>query len=160
MGADAFLRGSGCCDPPRVGGQLSGGVHDRITGVSFSFREIRGRSQKKEVAGASLSSKASAWIPSREALIGMKLLPFRKTDTWDIFALCSPPVNVPEIIDFLRNWSKEEIANRMKEFLTRIMESGFRGSVKQTFAMTDDKAYNRQMNSARSFARELTLAVR
>ena len=138
---------------------LVDGLHDRETGVSFSFQEIARRSALTTIRGFSVSPVVEALVPTREALIGLKLLPFRNTDIRDIFALSFPPIDATEVVRFMRKWSRAEIRRRAAEFRRRIEESGFRGSIKQTFALADDRAFDRRMGQARRFAVALDLAA-
>lgn len=145
--------------PPTID-LMIGGLHDRNTGVSFSFEELRNRSLVRDVRGFSMDRKASALVPSREALIGLMLLPFRLRDVLDIFALCSPPIDAPEVVVFLGNWSREAIRERAHRFVEHTREKGFKGSAKQDFEFLDDASYSKQLQRAEDFATDLDRAAR
>jgi len=114
---------------------LVDGLHDRGTGASFSFRELKVQASRRDLFGLSGSSRATALVADPEVLVALKLVAGRKTDLRDIAALAVLDLRVEIVAGFLKGVPKEVVRQRVVDFRSALRTVEFQNSLQGVFMM-------------------------
>jgi hypothetical protein len=127
---------------------LIGGISDRVSGVTFTFETLRKTATRRAVRGLFSSSVAEPLVPSREALIGLKLHVARRIDFRDIVVLSGESLDRDAVASMIAGAPKNLILRHVRKLLSVIDTKEFKDSLKGVY-MLDDRVYARYMKGAR-----------
>ena len=127
---------------------LIGGISDRVSGVTFTFERLRKTATRRAVRGLLSSSVAEPLVPSREALIGLKLHVARRIDFRDIAVLSGEPLDWEAVASMIAGATRKLILGHVRKLLSDIDTKEFKDSIKGVY-MLDDKVYARYMKGVK-----------
>jgi hypothetical protein len=127
---------------------LIGGVSDRVSGLTFTFETLRKTATRRAVRGLFSSSVAEPLVPSREALIALKLHVARRIDFRDIVVLSGEPLDREAVASMVAGAPKKLILKHVRKLMSDIDTKEFKDSLKGVY-MLDDRVYARYMKGAR-----------
>jgi len=127
---------------------LIGGISDRVSGVTFTFETLRKTAARRAVRGLLSSSVAEPLVPSREALIGLKLHVARRIDFRDIAVLSGEPLDWEAVASMIAGATRKLILGHVRKLLSDIDTKEFKDSIKGVY-MLDDKVYARYMKGVK-----------
>lgn len=133
---------------------LIGGVSDRRSGATFSYRDLRSRAVPRRIHGQDPTSEAEALVVDREALISLKLAVGRLVDLRDVAMLASEASDEDAIMTLLRRAPMGIVRANIERLLAALETREFRDSLKGVY-MLDDRAYERIVLGTRRVASQL-----
>ena len=118
---------------------MIGSIASRQTGASISFNHLFENSSIKEITG--IEKTISARIPSKEALISLKIHAARLTDARDIAALCHS-IDFDVISKFVNIGDLKKVQNNIKMLDSYFKSKNFKDSFKGVFSIEKLPAEN------------------
>lgn len=126
---------------------LINGIGSRTTNASFSLEQLEKFVTKKTIIGT--EKEIEALVPSREALIALKIHSGRLTDFRDIVALCQN-IDLPAIKQFLTVGDRKVIIQHIQKLLSLLTEKEFIDGFKGVF---QEKKYDVDVGEVRKLGK-------
>jgi hypothetical protein len=111
---------------------LVGSVASRQTNASISFANLHKNSEIKKIVG--IEKAISARIPSREALIALKMHSARMTDARDIAALCHN-IDFNDVAKFMKIGDLTQILYNFDNLISYFKSDNFKDAFKGVFSI-------------------------
>jgi len=137
---------------------LIDGVHDRVSGASFSYRDIRGGSSRLPLRGLDPSAAAEARVADRETLVALKLAAGRKVDLRDIAILAGSPLDVGRIRLLLDSADRQILLDHVQTLEFALSTRDFSDSLKGVY-MLEDRAFTLYREGARRLCLRLRASL-
>ena len=133
---------------------LINGVQSRQTGYLYPFQYIYNNSQLRETSGWDPTNKAKVKIAKKEMLIALKIHSMRMADKRDIIMLCYEKPNTQNIVNHLKNSTREKIIGHISELLKILSDSSFKDSLKGVYTI-NEKIYKKTIEECKQTMIEL-----
>lgn len=134
-------------------------IVDRVSGATFTFQALRETATRRPVRGVSASSFAEPLVPSKEALIALKLHVGRRIDFRDVVVLAGQELDREAMSLLIAQPYRKLVLGNVVRLLSALETVEFKDSLKGVY-MLDDRIYLRYIEGARDLGQWLAQKLR